>query len=261
MRKDIFDREIDVTDKVKLNNHKSEISWEYDQLLNIVWKRLWHSEKNLPDWISEDIQKKSEIVDNLGIIPELNEHDNRKLLEKLLGEYMGGNNKAFAYNWILYHISDTKRRIQPRSILNLFSECAKRQIDEKDKIVREYPLKPKNMEMAMDKVSEHRVQDVKEEYPELKPIFDDLKSYHQLFPIEESSLDKSLTELSEKYTSLKHIGNSDIKRKLEEIGVLYEYKFTPKNRERRYHIPDLYLIGMGLKRKGPGAHKALFGKK
>jgi hypothetical protein len=34
-----------------------------------------------------------------------------------------------------------------------------------------------------------------------------------------------------------------------------------KGEEKKYHIPDLYLIGMGLKRRGPGAHKAIFGKK
>lgn len=43
LRKDIFTREVNLTDKVKLDNHKVEITWEYDQLLNVVWKRMWHN--------------------------------------------------------------------------------------------------------------------------------------------------------------------------------------------------------------------------
>ncbi len=260
MRKDIFEREVELTDKVKLNNHISEINWEYNQLLNIVWKRLWHSDVKLPEWVKNTILQKSEENNVLGIIPELQEFDNRKFLSQLLGEYMGGNNKAFPYNWILYHISDTKTRIQPRSLLNLFSEAASLQIQEKEIQHRDNPLRPRNMEMAMEKVSQHRVQDIKEEYPNFQPIFDNLKNYRQQFPVEESALDSAFKALANDYPKLSN-SIPDIKKSLEDIGVLYEYRFTPKNSEKRFHIPDLYLIGMGLKRKGPGAHKALFGKK
>lgn len=260
LRNDIFDREVNLTDKVKLNNHTSTISWEYDQLLNIVWKRLFHSQSPLPEWIKIAVASKSVESETLGKIPELQEADNRKLLENLLGQYMGGNNKAFPYNWILYHISDTKTQIQPRSLLNLFSEGARIQLDEGDTTARENPLKPKSMELAMDKVSSHRVQDIKEEYPLLREVFDNLKNYHQQFPIEESVLDSAIDNLKRDFQQLT-LTIPEIKKQLETIGVLYEYKFTLKNKEKRYHIPDLYLIGMGLKRKGPGAHKALFGKK
>lgn len=259
MRNDIFEREVNLTDKVKLNNHISTISWDYDQLLNIVWKRIWQTNK-LPLWMKNLIRDKSELITNLGIIPELTEQDNRKLLERLLGQYMGGNNKAFPYNWILYHVSDTKKQIQPRSLLNLFGEAASVQIQNKQ-FTGDYPLRPASMEMAMSKVSKHRVQDIKEEYPILKGVFDNLSNYHQQFPIEESTLESALSKLVDVTPELKILPIPEIKKRLEDIGVLYEYKFTPKNKEKRYHIPDLYLIGMGLKRKGPGAHKALFGKK
>ncbi|MBK8855392.1 MAG: hypothetical protein IPN10_15165 [Saprospiraceae bacterium] len=59
LRKDIFIREVNLTDKVKLDNHRAEITWEYDQLLNVVWKRIWHNggkdltDKLFLDWIDE----------------------------------------------------------------------------------------------------------------------------------------------------------------------------------------------------------------
>ena len=48
--------------------------------------------------------------------------------------------------------------------------------------------------------------------------------------------------------------------KLSEIGVIYEYLFCRTNQEKRYHIPDLYLFGLGLRRLGPDASKTIFDK-
>ncbi|MFM9952107.1 MAG: P-loop ATPase, Sll1717 family [Saprospiraceae bacterium] len=256
LRKDIFEREVNLTDKVKFNNHKAEITWEYDQLLNVVWKRIWHSNLThgtlMEEWFDEIPH--TDLGETLGFLPGALEQDNREILKKLLGEYMGGNNKAFPYNWILYHVSDTKRKIQPRSLLNLFSETANKQL-EKGTQPGETLFQPRFMEFANEEVSKRRVQDIREEYPLLEPVFDNLKNYLEQFPVEESQLDEALGKLQ---INLEVV---EIKRVLEEIGVLYEYKFHRKGSEKRYHIPDLYLIGMGLKRKGPGAHKALFGRK
>ncbi|MBK8855393.1 MAG: hypothetical protein IPN10_15170 [Saprospiraceae bacterium] len=179
-------------------------------------------------------------------------------MNDLIGEYMGGNNKAFPYNWILYHVSDTAKKIHPRSLLNLFSGAANLQLESNDFNTENY-LIPKYIELANKNVSERRVQDIIEEYPLLKVVFDKLQNYLERLPAEESTLKSSL----EKLISDEKLDNTyqDIMKKLEDINVLYEYKFNRKGTEKKYHIPDLYLIGMGIKRVGPGAHKALFGKK
>lgn len=255
MRQDIFDREVDITDKVKFNNHSSVINWEYDQLLNVVWKRLWHSTHNIEDWREKYMNPDEKQPDPyLGLIPTLNRDQNFELLKILIGEYMGANNKAYPYNWIIYHVSDTHRRIQPRSLLNLFSVAATKQLEAQD-FDKPFHLKPKYMELATRDVAERRVQDIKEEYPELKEVFNRLKDFHQQFPIEEIKLIEALSQIIGESKS----EVSTVKQKLMDIGVLYEYK--AKTKEQRYHIPDLYLFGMGLRRRGPGAHKALFGKK
>jgi|GEM_PF-1601990 hypothetical protein len=256
LRKDIFDREISLTDKSKLSNHSVEITWEYDQLLNLVWKRVLESKFNVPKFF-KDYFSNTPKDEQLGHIPELTEENNRKLLTTLLGDYMGGNNKAFPYNWIIYHVSDTHRNIQPRSILNIFSKAALKQLEANE--ISETPLKPRFMELVMPEVSELRVQDIKDEYPKLEPFFSGLFEEIQQFPVEESSLNNAINSIIQKKKL--DVKSEDVKRQLTEIGVLYEYKFTKKNTERRYHIPDLYLFGMGLKRLGPGAHKVLFKKR
>lgn len=262
LRKDIFGREVQISDKVKISNHSAEISWGYDQLLNIVWKRIWHrlEEKDISNFFStwfESIDHQY-LNDILGVLPKADEEENRKILDLLLGPYMGGNNKAFPYNWILYHISDTQRNIHPRSLLNLFKVSADLQIEKEDYAI-EHVIRPRYMEYASKAVSETRVTDIKEEYPSLSPVFDKLHEYIERMPVQESELYDKLEDLIRKEDM--NISSHDLVKKLEDIGVLYEYKFRRKGTGRKYHIPDLYLLGMMLKRVGPGAHKALFGKK
>jgi CobQ/CobB/MinD/ParA nucleotide binding domain len=263
LRKDIFDREVELTDKVKISNHTATIKWEYDQLLNVVWKRAWEGAiedkySSLDEWFKEQVKNWNDLGADMGLLPQAEENENRKLLSTLVGEFMGGSKKAFPYNWILYHISDTKRNIHPRSLLNLFSEAAKQQLEKADFQGDNYVI-PKYLELATKLVSERRVDDVKEEYPSLKPVFNKLRDIIERMPIEENTLKEALKKLIEE-NNMKTT-DSQLIAQLENVGVLYEYKFNRRGAEKKYHIPDLYLIGMGLQRRGPGAHKAIFGKK
>lgn len=256
LRNDIFEREvITETDKVKIKNYAVDINWDYDQLLNVIWKRLLsvnRKSKIIKSFFS-DFEKEinNNYLDKLGTIPVFSEKSNRRILDKLLGKYMGGNNKAFPYNWIIYHASDTKKKIFPRSMIFLFAQAAKKQLN--DTKESKNPIRPYNMEASLGEVSRIRVADLKEEYPELANVFSELHTEVTHFPANESLL----------ISGLKKIGETkpvDLIDKLKDIGVLYRYKDKAKQKEIRYHIPDLYLFGMNLRRRGPGAHKALFRK-
>ncbi|MBN2617366.1 MAG: AAA family ATPase [Spirochaetales bacterium] len=257
LRNDIFNREIVTeTDKIKILNQAMVIEWNYDQLLNVVWKRLLASYdesdelKKIFDEFkgSIDFSRK----EKLGIIPNLSEQENRRLLEVLFGKYMGANNKAFPYNWIIYHTSDANKKMYPRSILTLFSSTGKKQLE--DKKDTKYPLRPFNMEISMNKVSKDRVVDLSEEYPSLNKIFENLNSVVQNFPVTDTDLIEALKRLGVE-------DPVDTIKSLNEIGVIYPYKYSSKKYGNRYHIPDLYLLGMDLKRRGPGAYKILYNKK
>jgi MinD-like ATPase involved in chromosome partitioning or flagellar assembly len=259
LRQDIFDREVEssLTDKVKIKNFSVELKWEFDQLLNIVWKRMLEEKPEVEEYFRYHLKDKYILNRNkenpLGYIPTLSEDANRTLLDSFLGNYMGSNNKAFPYNWIIYHLSDTHTNISPRSILTLFAVTARNQIyDTKayDQIIRPY-----NMEISMEVVSKIRLQDLKEEYPEFEDVFNNLKEYTPQFPVEEKELKNALTKI-------KHIdeGIQEIIEKLMVIGVLKSYKPKTKDASLRYHIPDIYLIGMNLKRTGPGFHKRFMKK-
>lgn len=246
LRNDIFDREVnDITDKVKIQNYSVKIDWEYNQLLNVIWKRIYEQNKQIS--LFSGIKIDEEII--LGSIPNFtSELEHKSILDKIFGKNMGGNNKAYPYNWVRLHIEDTNNQIHPRTLIKLFAESARLQKAEKsqpnDRIIRS-----KNIELALqNSVSKHQVQELGEEYPELKDIFTNLSGkVGSRSPMNENDLLAALKNLS-------NDAPTDTISKLKNIGLLKDYKAYSKtktdNEERRYHIPDLYLFGLNFTRKG-----------
>lgn len=241
LRTDIFNREVnDITDKVKIQNYAITIDWNYNQLLNIIWKRIY--EQNNDIYLFRDVRFEQHPI--LGSIPNVsNEEEHKKLLNVIFGKRMGGNNKAYPYNWVKSHIEDTNNQTHPRTLIKLFSESAKLQKTDnetpKDRIIRS-----KNIEAALeDTVSKQQVEELREEYPELRPIFDELsEKVGGRSPMKEQDLLSALEEMKvEPIESIK---------KLKEIGLMKDYKFS-KDKTNGYRIPDLYLSGLGFLRKGP----------
>lgn len=111
------------------------------------------------------------------------------------------------------------------------------------------------MEISMEVVSRLRLQDLKEEFPEFEDIFKNLKEYTPQFPVEEKELKKALTKIKHSEEGIQELID-----KLMVIGVIKSYKPKTKDASLRYHIPDIYLIGMNLRRTGPGFHKRFMKK-
>ncbi len=247
LRNDIFEREVkEVTDKVKILNYSQKIEWDYDQLLNIVWKRIYEQDKKSQLFKDSKFHEENVMFGSIPNLTSMEEHS--LILDEIFGNNMGGNNKAYPYNWIKIHTEDTNYKIHPRTLIKLFSESASLEFQEKDN-PKDRLIRSKNIEKALeDKVSPSQVQELREEYPELEDVFDKLytKISDGRTPMNEKDLEKALNELGK--------NPIEIIEKLINIGVLKEYKAYSKtktnNEEKRYHIPDLYLYGLKFKRKG-----------
>lgn len=248
LRTDIFNNYIQMTDKVKLNNYSSNVRWTYDQLFALVWKRIAFQstafikltnqqlESSLLKPLQEDVE--------LGIIPIGDELINKSILSWLVGENMGSGNKAYTYNWFRTRLSDTNDIIVPRSMIDIFSEAARSQkkVDDISKsLSKNVILKPRSLEEALPAVSVRRVTDLKNEYEEYKDILNELKTLVRT-PIEEK-------ELSDMIGRLRPDAQATIKA-LCDIGLMRPYKRRKVDDPDRYHIPDIYLHGLGLKRFG-----------
>lgn len=248
LRQDIFKNEvIELTDKIKLNNYLTTIEWNYDYLLSMIWKRMMENNTNLEHVITEVLKQEGYMVPkdvHVGLVPRPQKEVNRIILKCIVGEKMGKGNKAYTYNWILYRLRDTKEQIVPRSMLKLFSTAAKIELVQEWNTVRTRLIAPKSFEASMQEVSEDRITDMAEEYPNYRRFFSNLKNYCPSFPVEDETFMQGLLKCGLNEENIRN----EIKE-LKDIGILKEYQ-RKKSDPIRYHIPDIYLKGMGLIRKG-----------
>ncbi len=81
--------------------------------------------------------------------------------------------KGLSYQWITNHLQDAHGVLAPRSFLNCFREAAHYMLEHPDEIetlVEERLLLPASVQKALIKVSQSRVQELKEEYSWLEEL-------------------------------------------------------------------------------------------
>ena len=245
LRKDIYDREVNVPDKVKLKNYSVTIAWDYDQLFAMIWKRAISSSNAVKSLYEKIALKQINEVHGLGYIPAADKDDNRRMLSALIGIKMGSGNKASTYNWFKNRLSDTQGVIVPRSMIDIFAKAADKEIGPQKEgnpaIVRSI-IRPRYFEDVLPEVSEKRVIDLKEEFREYAGFFNSLKDTVQRSPVDEDTLQNALRRCNFP-NPMEEILN------LINIGVLRRYQRKLSD-PIRYHFPDIYLRGLGLQRSG-----------
>ncbi len=245
LRKDIYDREVHVPDKVKLKNYSVTIAWEYDQLFGMVWKRAASASESAKKLYENITKKQMQKISGLGYIPITNEEENRDMLSVLVGVKMGSGNKASTYNWFKNRLADTQGTIVPRSMIDIFAKASDQEIElqrEGKQPGSKSIIRPRCFEDVLPEVSEKRVIDLKEEFQEYALFFESLKDTIQRSPVDESVLS----------SALEHSGFSNPREEilnLINIGVLKQYQRRLSD-PIRYHFPDIYLRGLGLQRSG-----------
>lgn len=245
LRQDIYDREVMVSDKVKLKNYSVVLGWEYDQLFAMVWKRVINKSDEVKNFFKEIAPRTLLEYDGLGSIPIIGEEENRKLLAALIGTTMGGTKKASTYNWFRNRLADTQGVIVPRSMLDIFAKAASKEQDLRRSAVftvSKSIIRPRCFEDSLELVSKNRVYDLKEEYREYLSFFDNLKDTVQRSPVEEDLL----------CNALERAGFNNPKEEITNlinIGILRPYQRRLSD-QIRYHFPDIYLKGLGLQRAG-----------
>lgn len=245
LRKDIYDREVKVSDKVKLKNYSTTIGWEYDQLFAMIWKRAISKSQQMESLFEKITGRSITETEGLGVIPNVSENENRKILAALIGIKMGNGNKASTYNWFRNRLADTQGVIVPRSMIDIFAKAAAKEKElRKGKAggLSRSILRPRCFEEVLPEVSEKRVTDMKEEFVEYAVFFENLKDTVQRSPVDEQRFSEALMKAG-------FDNPREEIRNLINIGIVREYQRKLSD-PVRYHFPDIYLRGLGLQRAG-----------
>ncbi len=257
LRTDLFRRHVRSggADLPKMAANRVELVWSDANLLAMLVKRAANSGDVLCDYCRKaGIPFRPERDSKLGHLPAFKTADEaRPLIERMVGLYMGKNaNKGRSFNWVLDHLRDGKGKVAPRSLVRLFEIAA---LKEEEKPRAEYPrlLHPTSLRQAMEDVSRfHVTQAIQNEWPWLEGVKARLAGAG---PAPWASDDRIIILLEKNWR--KQWGppdNKDIRPPAntaeELIDFLLNLGLLRERSDGRLDVPDIYLFGMGLRRKG-----------
>lgn len=157
-----------------------------------------------------------------------------KVWNLLVGERMKGGNTAFSRNWVWNRLADGNGDRIPRSLIQLFEEAVVWEREESKANAYDRSLiRPRGLIEALPKVSPRALSALKdEEFPQLEALFERLRSLRSS-PVNA----RDIADLGDLVTLAR------------EVGVLSVYEGT-EDQVERYKVPDIYLAGLGMARKG-----------
>ncbi|MBU0718528.1 MAG: hypothetical protein KJ749_09795 [Planctomycetes bacterium] len=248
LRTDIFDAsELAFPDSSKLRPLSVALRWNADSLYRLVLKRLLNGGRS-QEWLAllcKAIPKRmlASSQDPWGVVPATGEEEHKAFMRTMIGPYMGAEKRrGDTYQWFLNHLQDSRADIAPRSFLKLFEQAATRQLSrglpDSDKL-----LVPEEVNGALGEVSNDRITELREEYSWIEDLAKCLKG--RTVPVERKELRAWLRPLGRGGFPEHIAGDSDrLVDYLVSLGILRE------TADGRIHVPDIYLFGFGLKRKG-----------
>jgi hypothetical protein len=229
LREDIW-KQFNFTNTGHYSGRSLELRWEEADLWRLVLRQALKSSPSLSKSLGGLTVERLDII----VLEQL-----RQSLYPLWGERMGSGNKAYTYNWVRTRIADGQKNCFPRSLILLLEEAVK--IEKRfSEHGSEITLRPKALINAFPNVSQQRVAEVRNEYPELENFLERLQSERS--PIDENRL-AEIWKVQDGELAL-HI------KDMVEAGILTERSRPKDPPPRVYAVTELYLYGLGMVRKG-----------
>jgi MinD-like ATPase involved in chromosome partitioning or flagellar assembly len=234
VREDIWS-ELDVTSRHDRASAGSiQLRWEAEDLWRLVLRQALDTSQILARLVSEHL--------GVGLtgLNNIEKEQLQKALYPLWGERMESGNKAYTHTWVSNRISDSQNNRFPRSLLQLlekavYSEKGTAQLESSDVI-----LHSKELVEALPLISEQRVMEIRNTYPEFTGLLDKLRGERS--PIALDRLSKIWQKDGDELKSLVS--------RMVVAGILKEHLHLPDTTVPRYTVAELYLYGLGMKRQG-----------
>jgi hypothetical protein len=234
VREDIWS-ELDVTSRGDRASASSiQLRWEAEDLWRLVLRQALDTSQILARLVSEHL--------GVGLtgLNNIEKEQLQKALYPLWGERMESGNKAYTHTWVSNRISDSQNKRFPRSLLQLLEKAVD---SEKGMIQQELSdviLRSRALIEALPLVSEQRVIEIRNTYPEFTDLLGKLRGERS--PIALDRLSKIWEKDGDELKSL-------VSRMIV-AGILKEHLHLPDTTVPRYTVAELYLYGLGMKRQG-----------
>ena len=254
LRSDLFRRYagMGTADFAKLAATRAELRWSDAALLGMLVKRIANASDGLAEYC-KGARIKFENDDVLGLLPRVGMPDDAfPLLHRLAGEFMGAGTKKKGYvrNWILAHLRDGNGEVSPRSLVRLMEQAAGK--DAANQSLRSPRLiHPTALRQALDDVShDHVAQGISSEWPWLEGVRTRLAE-DRLVPWERQRIVALLDAgWDRSWGPSDQVIRPPVDRPADLLDYLIEIGVFRRRFDDRVDVPDLYLSGLRLRRKG-----------
>lgn len=252
LRSDLYASELlSFPDSSKLASNCLKLEWNTLSLYRLLVKRLANAGdeetilylKKIRGLISEQPDSR------LGYIPTDHEDIMEQFVIEMIGKYMGSNSKkGMSYTWAPNHLQDTHGVLSPRSFIKCYSVAAEKMfehVEEVERLPKNRLLAPSMLQGAVQAVSEERVKELQEEYPWLEQMKKALAGATLLMEKGEflQRIHMDLWNDKDK-EGLPATSPQGIFETLQKLGIVFVAK------DGRVNVPEIYLHGFGMKRKG-----------
>ena len=232
LREDIWSK-LNFTNKAHFSGRFVQLRWEEEDLWRLILRHAMGSSPTLSGQLREQTGLEIERLDTTET------EQLRQVLQLLWSERMGRGNKAYTHNWVRNRISDGKNVRFPRSLIQLMQRATEIERQASERSSYESVLRPRSLIEALPFVSEQRVAEVRNEYPEFVNYLDRLEGERSPIPLESLSL----------IWQLEGDTITTMVASMVEAGVLQPYSRRPEE-TGRYTIVELYLYGLRMTRYG-----------
>ncbi|MGQ0665197.1 MAG: hypothetical protein ACT4P2_16770 [Pseudomonadota bacterium] len=251
LRTDLYERAASAggADFAKLAANRTELSWSDRDLYSMLVRRFANSGDKLGTYCRVKIALESD--PKLGLFPTVKQAtDVRPLVERMVGTYMGANErKGLTFRWLLDHIRDGRGQALPRPLVRLLEAAAEGQ--KGSGTLPRWPrlIEPRALRRALDKVSEEHVVASLDEWPWLEGLKGRLSTISAV-PWDRREINRQFEKTwEEPWVKGQTIGPPvgtvhDLVDYLVEVGIFRARHLG------RLDVPDLFLAGLGLNRKG-----------
>jgi hypothetical protein len=252
LRTDLYERAAIAggADFAKLAANRTELTWSDRDLYSMLARRLANSNDELREYC--EVKMKFDFDPKLGFFPRVSQAtDVRPLIERIVGNYMGANKrKGLTFTWLLDHIRDGNGQAIPRPLVRLIESGA--EVQKHTPTIPRWPrlIEPSSLRRALDRVSNEHVAGSLDEWPWLEGLKRMLSKISEV-PWDQKEIEWYLSEKwDDEWADKKSLTRPPVSSAHELVRYLVEVGIFRARSDGRLDVPDLFLAGLGLKRKG-----------
>ena len=231
LREDIY-AAVNIPNKSHFFGRQAHLTWsDSTEYLNVAVKRAMRSEafrELFASTIDDDSRGLLDVA-----VDRWPGQMSQRAWQLLVGDRVAGSKTAFTANWVWRRLADGNDDHTPRSLVQLLMSAQLREQALRQNVepVRSV-IRPRTLVDSLAEVSTQALIALREEYPELDPVFDELRRIGQ-------------TPFSADQLNVK----ADVLRLAQEVGLLTALVGT-SGEPVRFKVPELYRLDLDMGRKG-----------